>query len=58
MSWPSISTEPPETSKCAGRIPRTARQVRVLPLPDSPTMPTALPGVSAKLDAVDDLAVA
>ncbi len=49
MSWPSISIEPPVTSKWAGRMPSVARQVRVLPLPDSPTMPTVLPGVSVKV---------
>src|SRR5829696_5831040 len=41
--WPSRRTEPPMRAR-AGRRPRAASQVTLLPEPDSPTMPSASPG--------------
>ncbi|KAG0731386.1 hypothetical protein G6F23_015359 [Rhizopus arrhizus] len=47
-STPSNRMAPPATTSGAGVSPMMARAAWVLPLPDSPTMPTISPGATSK----------
>ena len=53
-SWPSSETVPESTRAAAGSSPMIARKVRLLPLPDSPTIPSERPGGNRERDAIDD----